>query len=547
MHYLREVIQLKFNKQSIIFMTIIMMLAAVLAGCGNSNSGKQSQESNAPSPSTTPSAPIEEPVEPLELSYWVEMPANTVMSLQNYNESLFYQELEKRTNVKVTFQHPAAGSAAEQFNLMVASGRYPDVIEYGWNSYPGGPEKAISDKVIIPVNDLIENHAPNLKAYLEANPEIAKALTTDAGNMYVFPSVGMVSNSNRGMVLRADWLEELGLQPPETIDEWTHVLQEFKDKKGATSPLTFALNDLNPDHFNGAYGISLKYFQEDGVVKFGAYEPVYKDYLAQMKAWYDEGLIDKDFATQDGNSRDAKITGGAAGASIGFVSGGMGGWLSAMEKDPKYDLVAAQHPVLNKGDEPYFFHATSPFRSTGAAAITTSNKNPERTAEWLDYLYSEEGHILKTFGVEGTTYEVDASGKYSYTDLILKNPDGLNVNQAQSKYTRVTAAGPGFVADPRAEISGRPQLTHASGVYSKYVDNWRQRVMPQISETPDEAQEIASIMAEVETYRKEMFLKFVMGAEPLDKFENYLAQLKKMGIERAIEIKQAALDRYNVR
>lgn len=538
---------MKATKQWLMMAASVTLLTGLLAGCGKSDNGGRTNESAPPSPSSSASAPTDKPAEPLELSYWVELPANTAMSLQNYNESLFYQELEKRTGVKVNFQHPPAGSAAEQFNLTIASGRYPDVIEYGWANYPGGPEKAISDKVIIPLNDLIENHAPNLKAYLDANPDVAKALTTDEGNIYVFPSIGMTSSSNRGMVLRADWLKELNLEVPETIDEWTNVLRAFKEKKGATSPITFALNDLNPDHFNGAYGISLQFFQEDGQVKFGAYESVYKDYLAQMKAWYDEGLIDKDFATQDGNSRDAKITGGAAGASIGFVSGGMGGWLSAMEGDPSYDLVAAQHPVLNKGDEPYFFYATSPYRSTGAAAITTANKNPERTAEWLDYLYSEEGHILKTFGVEGVTYEVGSDGKYSYSDLILNNPDGLNVNQAQSKFTRVTAASPGFVADPRAEIPGKPQLTHASEVYGKYVDNWRTKVMPPVSETPEEAQELASIMAEIDTYRKEMFLKFVMGVESLDNFEKYQEQLKSMGIERAIAIKQAALDRYKTR
>lgn len=526
----------------------LTLLLGLLAACG-SNSAQQGEPGASETPKPTPSAAAEdvEEEEPLELTYWVEMNANTSMSLQNYNESLFYQELEKRTGVKVNFQHPPAGNAAEQFNLMIASGRYPDVIEYGWVNYPGGPEKAIHDNVIIPLNDLIENHAPNLKAYLDANPDIKKMMTTDEGNLYVFPSIGMVSNSSRGLVLRADWLKDLGLEPPETIDEWTHVLREFKEKKGATAPLTFALNDLNPDHFNGAYGISKQFFQVDGVVKYGSYEPVYKDYLAQMKAWYDEGLIDRDFATQDGNSRDAKITNGTAGASIAFASSGMGGWLAAMENDPDYDLVAAQHPVLNKGDEPYIFYGTSPFRSTGAAAITTANKNPEKTAEWLDYLYSEEGHLLKTFGVEGVTYEIDADGNIQWTDLILNNPDGLNVNQAQSKYTRMTAASPGFVADPRADVPGRPQIDHAMQTWSKYIDNWKQRAMPPLSETPEEAQEIASIMAEVDTYRREMFLRFVMGLEPLENFDNYRNQLKNMGIERAIEIKQAALDRYNSR
>ncbi len=52
-------------------------------------------------------------------------------------------------------------------------------------------------------------------------------------------------------------------------------------------------------------------------------------------------------------------------------------------------------------------------------------------------------------------------------------------------------------------------------------------------------------MAEVKTYQEEMFFKFIMGVEPLAKFNDYIDQIDKMGIKRAIEIKQKALERYN--
>ena len=55
---------------------------------------------------------------------------------------------------------------------MVADGNLPDIIEYGWVGYPGGPEKAISDGVIIALNDVIDQYCPNLKKYLSENPDI---------------------------------------------------------------------------------------------------------------------------------------------------------------------------------------------------------------------------------------------------------------------------------------------------------------------------------------------------------------------------------------
>src|SRR5690606_9647447 len=123
--------------------------------------------------------------------------------------------------------------------LMIASGNLPDVIETNITTYPGGAEKAISDKVIIPLNDIIEKNAPNLKKYLDEHPEIRKEISTDSGTIYTFPAIGAGnSNVSSGFVLRKDWLKELGLEAPETIEEWTTVLRAFKEKKGVKHPLT---------------------------------------------------------------------------------------------------------------------------------------------------------------------------------------------------------------------------------------------------------------------------------------------------------------------
>ncbi|RAV06431.1 ABC transporter substrate-binding protein [Paenibacillus sp. YN15] len=521
----------------------VAVSAGLLAGCGSDD------KAAAPSASPDGSAPASsKPAEPISLSYWVGLQPNTARSLKDYNESLFYQELEKRTGVKVSFQHPAVGTEKEQFNLLIASGKLPDVIEYNFTTYSGGPEKAISDKVIIPLNDLIDKHAPNLKKYLEQNPDLKKELTTDEGNMYVFPALG-VGNTDvtSGLMIRKDWLDELGLAVPETIDEWTNVLRQFKEKKGAATPLTFALTEFNSDRFNGAYGIGAGFYQENGKVKYGPYEPAYKDYLALLHSWYKEGLLDPDFATQDAKSKNAKATNGSAGAFPGFIGSSMGVYLDSM-KGKSYDLAATQHPVLKKGEEPRFFTAATQYRGDGSAAITPANKHPVETVKWLDYLYSDEGNLLKSFGVEGTTYKME-NGYPKYTDLIVNNPEKLSIGDAMAKYLRVAAPAPGFVGDDRytEQYYSFQQQKDAVVIYNKYFDNLAETRLGRITETPDEGQELSSIMAEINTYRQEMFLKFIMGGESLNNFDKYIQQLKNMKVERAISIKQAALERYNKR
>ncbi|MDF2937548.1 MAG: hypothetical protein K0Q90_2921, partial [Paenibacillaceae bacterium] len=470
------------------------LLAGIGAGCG---SGTENSAGEAPAGSKAPSA------QPVQLTYWAGLPADAARSIKNYGEALVYQEMEKRTGVKISFQHPATGSEKEQFNLMIASGKLPDVIESNFVNYPGGPEKAIADKVLIPLNDIIDKHAPNLKAYLDKNPGTRKDISTDSGLIYAFPGIG-VGNTNvsSGLVLRKDWLTELNLAVPETMEEWTQVLRQFKEKKGVKTPLTMVMSDFSADRFTGAYGISDAFFQESGKVKFGPYEAAFKDYLAQMNAWYKEGLLDPDFATQDAKSKDAKITNGITGAYAGFIGGGMGKYLPAAKTaNPAYDLVGAQHPVLKKGDQPNIFLAAYSYRGEGSAGITPANKSPEATAKWLDYFYSEEGNMLKSFGVEGVTYTL-VNGQPKYTDLIMKNPDKLSVGEAMSKYIRVSQPAPGFVGDDRyfQQYFNYEQQKQASAVYNKYYENVTKSRMPQVSQTPDEAQELASIMAEVDTY-----------------------------------------------
>ncbi len=65
--------------------------------------------------------------------------------------------------------------------------------------------------------------------------------------------------------------------------------------------------------------------------------------------------------------------------------------------------------------------------------------------------------------------------------------------------------------------------------------------------TSEENQEYAKIMADITSYVEENTNNFITGVRPLSEFDDYLAQLEKLDIKRAIEIYQAALDRYYAR
>jgi len=245
------------------------------------------------------------------------------------------------------------------------------------------------------------------------------------GNLYVFPAYsGSRYHISGGLMLRKDWLDDLGLSVPETVEEWTNVLTKFKEEKGSPAPFTAdAGTILNTEGvFNDPFKVGKDFYLENGKVKYGPMQPQYKEFLQLMRDWYENGLLDPDFAANDSSAIDSRIIEGQSGALFTYIGGGMGKYLNAMKDDPKFDMVAAQYPVMNKGDEPQFVLRPWEYRGEGSVAITPANKYPERSAELIDYLYSEEGALLKNFGIEGLSYNME-NGYPKYTDLILNNPD----------------------------------------------------------------------------------------------------------------------------
>ncbi|GIP15611.1 hypothetical protein J40TS1_12530 [Paenibacillus montaniterrae] len=71
--------------------------------------------------------------------------------------------------------------------------------------------------------------------------------------------------------------------------------------------------------------------------------------------------------------------------------------------------------------------------------------------------------------------------------------------------------------------------------------------IPPVSIAIEDSSRFASIMTDINTYKDEMILKFIMGAESLDNFDKFVETIKALGIEEAIQIQQAALERYNNR
>ena len=501
----------------------------------------------------------------MTITYWTPFSGNPAASMKSFAEIACYIEQEKRTNIHIEFQHPAVNQDREAFNLMLASRKFPDVIEYNWISndiYPGGPSKAIADGVILKLNSLVDQYAPNFKNCLLKNPDWRKQFVTDSGEIYGFP---FFRGDKQllifvGPTVREDWIKKLNIPVPETIDDWHNMLVAFKTKdpngngkadESAFTPAwgtnfsgqTFAF--WTGHAFVSAFGTDMNFYQVNNVVKYGPLDPQFKDFLKVMAAWYKEGLIDQDWVNFDTKLRDAKITGSTLGSWVAYTGSGIGYFAGLMAgKEPaSFKLLGTPYPVLKKGDPVHLAQKDANSPGGNTAAITTAAKNVKEIMQLLDYAFSYDGHNLFNFGVEGLSYNW-VNGFPKYTDVVVKNPQ-YPLAVAMARYFRSNFAGP-FVQDLRyfGQYLTLPEQLAAVDTWSKPVnDYW----MPPITPSTDESKQFAKIMNDINTLYAESFTKVVNGDQPVDSWDKTVTQMKQLGIDDAVKIQQAALDRYNKR
>ena len=529
------------GRLGLVLLLALAIVCSLLSGCGktdNQDGGNAAEYAKGEI-----SYPIETDE---EITFWVWLNPVVAKSSPSFNETVFVQQLIERTGIKIKYIQPAVGQEEEKFNLLFSSGNIPDIVCHGWRSFPGGADAAISGEYIMSLNDYIEDYAPNYYKLLRDNSDMDKIAKSENNNYYNFGTVG-TGVLAFGPLIREDWLETLDLPVPETIDDWYITLTKFKEA-GAPSPLAYGAADTLYTIFMSAYDAALsgtsqppKFIIENGAVKYGPMQPGYKDFVREMNKWYMEGLIDKNIASADGAAVNAKVLNDQTGASAGWIVSGLGAWMNAKQDDGAFSVIPTPYPVLTRGSKPKSMDAD--IRFADFAAISASSKHKEIAMRFMDYGFSEEGYMFHNFGEEGVTYNM-VDGTPVYSDLIMKNPEGLSISEALGKYAH---GWPGsFVSDVDGylqQLSYRQQKD-AVAVWS---DTDRSSAMPPVTLSESDGVEYTNIMAEVETYVKEKTLSMICGVESLDTLDKMEAQLKAMNIDRAIEIQQAALEKYNAK
>ncbi len=444
-----------------------------------------------------------------------------------------FEEAAKLTNVSIKVTVAKSNSDMKQsFNLMLASGDIPDIVqcingkEFSEHGMAGA---------FVPLNEYLDEFAPNFKRVLDENPEIRKRITAADGNIYYFPHIPG-GNASTGWFIRTDWLKKLNMEVPENTEELYEVYKAFRENdpngngKKDEVPYFGSIDNLFP-LWNARPG----WYVEGKKIEYGPYNNEFKEAVENIVNWYKEGLIDKEILARSGDPRVMMLNDNIGGSTDNWFGS------TARYNDNLKDTISGFEfmPIappsgveLNR----------RPISSLYGWGVSSGSKYIEEAVRYLDFWYSEEGNRLMNFGVEGVHYDM-VDGKPQFKSELLAKPDFQ---------TEIVNFGVqmdiGFCQDFEYEKQWLNEHAIKGQEMYENSDYIVEQVPPvDMRFTEEEREEYTEIYTQIDTYVDETLAKWILGSAKFsdESWKEYVTQLEKFGVKRMIEIENNAYKKYN--
>lgn len=575
-------------KRTLAMLLAVLTLLTLLVGCSSkpadtTSSATTVNTDSTPADSTTPADDIAEPADVTEPADDVTEPddntvtaASDAIDMATYfplseqktytifssngndvndaNDMLMFQKAEELTNIHIDWTLESSQSVQEKFALNIVSGIWEDAyMSNYWSGY-GGVEGALEDDIIIDMKDLIPTYAPDYLEIANGDEDYRRRLVTDSGAMPYFMTI-MYSHleneyqdqpSYMGYMVREDYLNNVGLTSTDivTIDDWSNMLKLLHDN-GYGTTATMTIFDVAESRIMAAWDICNGFFQIDGELHYGLVEDSFKEYLRTVNGWYEAGYLGTDFLSNTGWGGlmdPAKYNGGYA-----VFIGGHNDVIDFynITDDPNAQIRGLAHPVLEEGQTQKINHLMNGGIGVSGTNITTTCEDPEDLIAWFNFWYTEEGSLLRNWGVEGITFTwKDGYDLPYFSDEILHNETG--VTTARRTYIDWTTM-PGCYEWKEGWSSEAPEYEWycAEQIWDGNLTD--EYTMPTITMTPDEQAEYGELYTDIQTYTAEMTAKFLVGELDIDAdWDNYINTLygSEFNLGDLMEVYQGALDRY---
>nr|WP_280518612.1 ABC transporter substrate-binding protein [Lederbergia wuyishanensis] len=525
----------------------MIIFSLVLTACKSDKTGNSKNENEK----VELTEPGTFPITKEKVTLRVLVPSN--QTVEDFKTNTFTKWYEEKTNVHIEWEVMPSQNTEEKLNLILSSGDLPDVIM----SSPVTLSQLMiygSQGMFIKLNDLIDDQGTDVKKFLDERPEIKNAITAPDGNIYSLPAVNECYHCTMAQKLWVykPWLDDLGLDMPETTEDLYEVLKAFKEKdpngngKNDEIPISGS-KDLwpYPGYLMNAFIYSDKYL-ENGKIQVPFDKPQWKEGLKYVKRLYQDGLMAKEALTQDidqlkrtGNSKD-RILGMAMGYWQGDfmqAGGNSGEWM---------DYVAV--PPIAGPDGYRVARYQPPVPSRASFIITNQAKHPEVALRWAEGFYQEEVTLRAEAGEPDKDWrwakegEIGINGEPATWARLSAYGEVQNTHWAQT--------GPLIRTDlfRLSEVESKDQplepilYKETKEKYEPYKPE-EDKVLPPLYFTQEQSAELAELESTINNFVDESNAQFITGTEDIDKgWDKYLKTLESMNLKRYIEIYQEAYD-----
>ncbi len=447
-----------------------------------------------------------------------------------------FTEYQTMTGINLEFDIVPSQGYDEKKSLLFASNEYPDIFV---RSFLTNTEivKYGTMGVLAPLEDLINEYAPNYAKHLEDYPAIRSRITAPDGHIYALSDIITLNAARTDKFwINTKWLAQVGKEIPTTVDELEAALYAFKgvdfNGNGQADEIPLSAADL-PGLIRslcGVWGFQRQFDQNlqvvDGQVESWFTDEGFKDMLMWMNDMYTQGLLDPEIFTQDFAKYAAKMSG----KSLGLF------FNQADDSFDSTDFVGIA-PFTGKSQTQYV--SSQPIaRSNGVFAISAVCDNKEAAMRWVDYFYGEEGSAFLRYGVEGKTMTFNGEGLPVYNDGILNSPDGSGT--AIGQFTIWPGGGAPQWLNENNSIAVASEKTKAAQVaLDPYLP---ENIYAGPMFTQEVNDQLAILQADITTYTNEAVAKFVRGDLSFDEWDTYVTTLDKIGLDEWVSIYQEAYD-----
>jgi len=548
---------------SIAVVLVLLVTMVLLAACsGNKEGSRASQtttpsagQSAAPASSASESAAAESPdplgkyAEPITvtevLGFNPPQDAKTPQGLTP-DKNGYVAKLKEMLNIDLKYLWTVPTDQFDQkFALAVSSGELPDIMQVKLLDF----ENFRQQGQLADLTEAYEKYAsPTLKKYMESDGGRTLKMFTYDGKLLGLPGYEDPFMSTQILWIRTDWLNNLGLQPPTTLEELEKVAEAFvkQDPDGNKKDDTYGIA-MNKDLVTWGFDARGLFYTmgaypkawtkgADGSLVPGEIQPETKVALEKLNEWYKKGILDKEFAFKDINKAVEDVVAGKVG--IAFGEWWYPEWPLNLnkDKDPKAEWKA--YPLPSYNGQPGLSLVPG-MRLLDVAVANKDFKHPEALVKMANFYHEL---ALPKYADEN---KPENGYVYTWYQPRLYNP--LNIDDIYTQINAALKANQDTIESDNPEVP--PLFDKAKAFLAGDVTNWgaynsrvsedggwgltrkikeeKKFVYNEFAGTPTQTQ--VERGSSLDKLTDETFLKIILGSAGSADFDSYAASWRKLG------------------